>query len=168
MLAVIASLSGSELRIGFTSSSVAEQVARLSSDGTNYTVRNTNSISVGTFAVTAVKSVSVSGLAAVERFEIPSNSAREITSPLVVTSTVDTSVINRAINTPSGGLSIGSPVIMLGASVTTAAAQTYAGQVTITAADVSAVSTSAGEIRFEDIVIDGYDPHPAIKAEVAV
>ena len=152
MLAVTASLSGSELRIGFTSSSVAEQVARLSSDGTNYTVRNTNSISVGTFAVTAVKSISVSGLAAVERFEIPSTSAREIASPLVVTSTVDTSVINRAINTPSGGLSIGSPVIMLGASVTTAAAQTYAGQVTITAADVSAVSTSAGEIRFEDIV----------------
>ena len=152
MLAVTASLSGSELRIGFTSSSVAEQVARLSSDGTNYTVRNTNSISVGTFAVTAVKSISVSGLAAVERFEIPSTSARGITSPLVVTSTIDTSVINRVINTPSGSLSIGSPVIMLGASVTTAAAQTYAGQVTIAATDVSAVSTSAGEIRFEDIV----------------
>ena len=130
MFAVTAALSGSELRIGFTSSSVAEQVARLSSDGTNYTVRNTNSISIGTFSVTTVKSISVTGLAAVERFEIPSTSVREITAPLVVTNTVDTSVINRAINSPSGGVSIGSPAITLGASVTTAAAQTYSGQVT--------------------------------------
>ena len=152
MFAVTAALSGSELRIGFTSSAVAEQVARLSSDGTNYTVRNTNSISIGTFSVTTVKSISVTGLAAVERFEIPSTSVREITAPLVVTNTVDTSVINRAINSPSGGVSIGSPAITLGASVTTAAAQTYSGQVTIAAGDIATVSTAAGEIRFEDIV----------------
>ena len=48
MLAVQASLVSGELRISFTpSSTVPEQVAWLSSNGTNYTVRNTSNVSIG-------------------------------------------------------------------------------------------------------------------------
>ena len=61
LLAVTASVTSGELRIGFTPSAAAEQVARLSSDGTNYTVRNTNNVSIGTFAVSAVNSPAASG-----------------------------------------------------------------------------------------------------------
>ena len=152
LLAVTASVTSGELRIGFTPSAAAEQVARLSSDGTKYTVRNTNNVSIGTFAVSAVNSITVTGLTAVERFEIPSTSTREIADPITVAATVETTAIGRAIATSSGGVQIGSPAITLTADVTTAAAQTYAGNVTLATGSIVTASTGAADIRFESTV----------------
>ncbi len=152
LLAITASVTSGELRIGFTSSAAAEQIARLSSDGTNYTVRNTNNVSVGTFAVSAVNSIMVTGLTAVERFEIPATSTREIADPITVAATVETTVIGRAIATSAGGVQIGSPAITLAAGVTTAAAQTYAGNVTLATGTLVAASTAGADIRFESTV----------------
>ena len=152
LLAVTASLTSGELRIGFTASAAAEQIARLSSDGTNYTVRNTNNVSVGTFAVSSVNSITVTGLAAVERFEIPSTSSREITDPITVAATVETTIIGRSITTASGGVLIGSPTITLAAAVTTAGGQTYAGNVTLPTGSLAVTSTTSGDVRFESTV----------------
>jgi len=152
LLAVTASVTSGELRIGFTSSAAAEQVARLSSDGTNYTVRNTNNVSIGTFAVSAVNSITVTGLTTVERFEIPSTSTREIADPISVAATVETTVIGQAITASSGGVRVGSPSITLAAAVTTAGGQTYAGNVTLATGSIVANSTAAADIRFESTV----------------
>ena len=152
LLAITASVTSGELRIGFTSSAAAEQIARLSSDGTNYSVRNTNNVSIGTFAVSAVNSITVTGLTAVERFEIPATSGREIADPITVAATVETTVIGRAIATSAGGVQIGSPAITLAAGVTTAAAQTYAGNVTLATGSLVAASTAGADIRFESTV----------------
>jgi hypothetical protein len=147
LLAVTASVTSGELRIGFTSSAAAEQVARLSSDGTNYTVRNTNNVSIGTFAVSAVNSIAVTGLTAVERFEIPSTSTREIADPITVAATVETTAIGRAIATLSGGsydaLGALTGTFLFGATTATSLNLYSAGAVAITNIQVTAARVLA-------------------------
>ena len=143
-LAVTASLFDGELRIGFTSSSLAEQVARLSNDGSNYVIRNTNNIAVGTFAITAVTGIRVTGIAGRERLEVPATSPRPIAAPLDVAGTVETTVIGRAV-TASGAVRIVSPTIQLGADVTSAAGVVFGGDVAV-GGDVTVTGSS---VRFE-------------------
>ncbi|MEI6637813.1 MAG: hypothetical protein WCO99_14705, partial [Planctomycetota bacterium] len=132
MLAVQASLVSGELRISFTpSSTVPEQVARLSSDGTNYAVRNTNNVSIGTFSVATTTAISVTGSTGVDRLEVPATGAQPITDPLTVASTIETTVIARALTPATGGVEIGSPAVTLSAAVTTPGSQTYAGNVVL-------------------------------------
>jgi hypothetical protein len=152
VLAVQASLVSGELRITFTpSSTIPEQVARLSSDGTNYTVRNTNNVSVGTFSVGTTTSISVSGSTGVDRFEVPATSGQPITDALAVASTIETTVISRAVTPSSGGVEIGSPAITLGANVISPGSQTFSGNVTLAAAVAARTTDSASRVRFEGL-----------------
>jgi len=153
LLAVQAALSSGELRISFTpSSTVPEQIARLSSDGTNYTVRNTNNVSIGTFSVATTTAISVTGSTGIDRLEVPATGAQPIADPLTVASTIEATVISKAIVAAAGGVEIGSPAITLGANVTTPGSQTYAGNVTLAAAVAVRTTDAAARVRFEGIV----------------
>jgi len=153
LLAVQAALVSGELRISFTpSSTVPEQIARLSSDGTNYTVRNTNNVSVGTFSVASTTSITATGSTGVDRLELPATGAQAITDPLTVASTIETTVISKGISSAAGGVEIGSPAVTLGANVTTPGSQTYAGNATLTAAVAVRTTDAAARVRFEGIV----------------
>jgi hypothetical protein len=153
MLAVQASLVSGELRISFTpSSTVPEQVARLSSDGTNYTVRNTNNVSIGTFSVATTTAISVTGSTGVDRLEVPATGAQPITDPLTVASTIETTVIARALTPATGGVEIGSPAVALSAAVTTPGSQTYAGNVVLGGAVTVRTTADGSRVRFEGVV----------------
>jgi len=148
-LAVTAAVSAGELRVGFTPSSLAEQVARLTTDGVNYTVRNTNNIVIGTFPVSTVAAISVTGISSRDRFEIPASSPQPVSSPLAVASTVDTTLIAKAV-VAGGSVRIASPSVTLAADVSSTLGQLYAGSVTV----VGPVSVAAASeaIRFESTV----------------
>lgn len=146
-LAVTASLSEGELRIGFTSSALAEQVARLTSDGSNYVIRNSNNISIGSFPVAAVNGIKVTGIAGRERLELPATGLRPITAPLTVAGTVETTVIARAIAAP-GSVRISSPAIQINADVTSDAGLVFGGVVTVG----GDVVVAAPSVRFENVV----------------
>jgi hypothetical protein len=153
MLAVQASLVSGELRISFTpSSTVPEQVARLSSDGTNYAVRNTNNVSIGTFSVATTMAISVTGSTGVDRLEVPATGAQPITDPLTVASTIETTVIARALTPVTGGVEIGSPAVTLSAAVTTPGSQTYAGNVVLGGAVTVRTTADGSRVRFEGVV----------------
>lgn len=150
MLAVQASLVSGELRISFTpSSTIPEQVARLTSDGTNYTVRNTNNVSVGTFSAVTTTAISAAGSTGNDRLELPATGSQPIADPLTVASTIETVVIAKAVTPSSGGLDIGSQMITLAADVVTPGSQTYAGNVTLQAAAATRTTGRwiAGAIR---------------------
>ena len=153
MLAVQASLVSGELRISFTpSSTVPEQVARLSSDGTNYAVRNTNNVSIGTFSVATTTAISVTGSTGVDRLEVPATGAQPIADPLTVASTIETTVIARALTPATGGVEIGSPAVTLSAAVTTPGSQTYAGNVVLGGAVTVRTTADGSRVRFEGVV----------------
>ena len=153
MLAVQASLVSGELRISFTpSSTVPEQVARLSSDGTNYAVRNTNNVSLGNFSVATTTAISVTGSTGVDRLEVPATGAQPIADPLTVASTIETTVIARALTPATGGVEIGSPAVTLSAAVTTPGSQTYAGNVVLGGAVTVRTTADGSRVRFEGVV----------------
>jgi len=156
LLAVQAALSAGVLRISFTpSTTLPEQVARLSSDGVNYTVRNTNNVSIGTFSVSATNSIAVTGSSGVDRLELPSTGLQPIGDPLTVSSTIETTVIARAVTPVSGGVEIGSPATILSASVTTPGSQTYAGNVTLGGVVTARTIAADAFVRFEGVVSGG-------------
>ncbi|MFM7244751.1 MAG: discoidin domain-containing protein [Planctomycetaceae bacterium] len=153
VLAVQASLVSGELRISFTpTSTVPEQIARLSSDGTNYTVRNTNNVSIGTFSVATTTAISVTGSTGVDRLEMPATGSQPIADPLTVASTIETTVIAKPLAPGAGGVEIGSPSITLAANVTTPGSQTYAGNVNLGAAVVARTTAAGSRVRFEGVV----------------
>ena len=153
MLAVQASLVSGELRISFTpSSTVPEQVAWLSSNGTNYTVRNTSNVSIGSFSVATTTAISVTGSTGVDRLEVPATGAQPITDPLTVASTIETTVIARALTPATGGVEIGSPAVTLSAAVTTPGSQTYAGNVVLGGAVTVRTTADGSRVRFEGVV----------------
>ena len=153
MLAVQASLVSGELRISFTpSSTVPEQVAWLSSNGTNYTVRNTNNVSIGTFSVATTTAISVTGSTGVDRLEVPATGGQPIADPLTVASTIETTVIARALTPATGGVEIGSPAVTLSAAVTTPGSQTYAGNVVLGGAVTVRTTADGSRVRFEGVV----------------
>ncbi|MFM7244748.1 MAG: hypothetical protein ACKO40_11355, partial [Planctomycetaceae bacterium] len=153
LLAVQASLVSGELRITFTpSSTVPEQIARLSSDGTNYTVRNTNNVSVGNFPVATTTAISVTGSTGVDRLELPATGAQPISDPLTVASTIETTLISRGLSPASGGVEIGSPAITLAANVVTPGSQTYAGNVTLGGGVITRTTADGSRVRFEGVV----------------
>ncbi|MBU6308360.1 MAG: discoidin domain-containing protein [Planctomycetes bacterium] len=156
MLAVQASLVSGELRISFTpSSTIPEQVARLTSDGTNYTVRNTNNVSVGTFSAVTTTAISAAGSTGNDRLELPATGSQPIADPLTVASTIETVVIAKAVTPSSGGLDIGSQMITLAADVVTPGSQTYAGNVTLQAAAATRTTGAGSRVRFEGVVSGG-------------
>ena len=153
MLAVQASLVSGELRISFTpSSTVPEQVAWLSSNGTNYTVRNTSNVSLGNFSVATTTAISVTGSTGVDRLEVPATGAQPIADPLTVASTIETTVIARALTPATGGVEIGSPAVTLSAAVTTPGSQTYAGNVVLGGAVTVRTTADGSRVRFEGVV----------------
>ncbi len=153
LLAVLASFVSGEIRISFTpSSTLPEQIARLSSTGTNYTVRNTNNVTVGTFAVATTTSISVTGSTGVDRLELSAGGAQPITAPLRVATTIETTVIAKPLTAASGGVEIGSPAITLAAAVTTADSQTYAGNVVLGAGAAVRTTGANARVRFEGLV----------------
>ena len=146
-LAVTASLSEGLLRIGFTPSTLPEQVARLSHDGSNYIVRNTNNIAIGSFPVAAVTGISVNGTAGRERLDLPATGLQPIATSLTVARTVDTTVIGRSVVAP-GAVQIASPAVQLFADLNAAASVVFGGDVLVH----GAVTVSAPHVRFESIV----------------
>jgi autotransporter-associated beta strand protein len=146
-LAVTASLVDGELQIGFTSSSLPEQVARISTDGLNYVVRNTNNISIGTFPAPSVSTIRVNGIAGRERLEFPASSPQPVAASLVVAASVESTVIAKAINA-SGGVRIASPEIQLSAAVSSTADLVFGGTVEVG----GAVSATGASVRFESVV----------------
>ena len=154
-LAVTASLSEGLLRIGFTPSTLPEQVARLSHDGSNYIVRNTNNIAIGSFPVAAVTGISVNGTAGRERLDLPATGLQPIATPLTVARTVDTTVIGRSVVAP-GAVQIASPAVQLFADLNAAASVVFGGDVLVH----GAVTVSAPHIRFESIVTGAADRPP--------
>jgi hypothetical protein len=156
LLAVQASLVAGELRISFTpSSSVPEQVARLTSDGTNYVVRNTNNVSIGSFSVATTTSIAVTGSTGVDRLELPASGGQPIGDPLTVASTIEATVIGRGLSPASGGVEIGSPSITLSANVISPGSQTYAGNVTLGGGVSTRTSAAGSRVRFEGVVGGG-------------
>ncbi|MFM7206330.1 MAG: hypothetical protein ACKO4T_06665, partial [Planctomycetaceae bacterium] len=153
LLAVQAALSSGELRITFTpSSTVPEQIARLSSDGTNYTVRNTNNVSIGTFSVATTMAISVAGSTGVDRLEVPATGSQPIADPLTVASSIETTVVAKQLTPAAGGVEIGSQSITLSANVVTPGSQTYAGNVTLGTAIVTRTTDAGSRVRFEGVV----------------
>jgi hypothetical protein len=146
-LAVTAALSAGELRIGFTPSALAEQTARLSNDGSNYIVRNTNNIAIGSFPVASVTAISVTGIVGRELLEVPATSPQPITAALNVAGTIETSVIARGIVT-SGDVRIASPATRMDADVVSTGRQVYGGDVTVN----GNVLVSGQSVRFESVV----------------
>ena len=138
-LAVTASLSEGLLRIGFTPSTLPEQVARLSHDGSNYIVRNTNNIAIGSFPVAAVTGISVNGTAGRERLDLPATGLQPIATSLTVARTVVVA---------PGAVQIASTAVQLFADLNAAASVVFGGDVLVH----SAVTVSAPHVRFESIV----------------
>ena len=141
LLAVTASLVGTDLSIVFGADG---DQGSLTSDGASYRVEGTG-LKATSFAVSAVDSITVAdaGKFANQAFSV--NKGLPVVDRLVVNASIESTAINGVLDVGSSlpGMSIGSPLISLGADVTTlGGSQFYGGLVTLAASTVTLTGTA--------------------------
>ena len=130
MLAVTATLNASGT-LGISLDS-ANDSAFLVSDGSDYTVSGTDFAGDGTFAITDVQAIVVTGTASSgQAFTLSAGSG--IADSLSVSADVESTTVNAKISSGASTVSILSPVITLAANVSSSGTQDYGGLVTLAA-----------------------------------